>query len=91
MRKKKKKQSIVPLLAIVAALGVALWLLLANVVFVVRGVQVNGAGEILPAATAEAASPVEAVVLPQPASRQANSARTRIRLTNLFIWFSPKS
>lgn len=44
--RRKKKQSPWPLLAAIAVLGVALWLLLANVVFVVRGVQVEGAGEI---------------------------------------------
>ena len=46
MRKKKKRQPIIPWLIAVAALGVALWLLLANVVFVVRDVRVDGAGEI---------------------------------------------
>ena len=46
MRKKRRRQPIVPWLIAVAALGAALWLLLANVVFVVRGVQVDGAGEI---------------------------------------------
>ena len=44
--RRKKNQSPWPLLAAIAALGVALWLLLTNVVFVVRGVQVEGAGEI---------------------------------------------
>ncbi|MBR3272436.1 MAG: cell division protein FtsQ/DivIB [Clostridia bacterium] len=46
MRKKRKRQSILPWLVAIAVLGVALWLLLARVVFVVRGVQVDGAGEI---------------------------------------------
>ena len=44
--RRKKKQSPWPLLIAIAALGVALWLLLVNAVFVVRGVQVEGAGEI---------------------------------------------
>lgn len=46
MSKRKKRQSPWPLLAALAALGVALWLLLANAVFVVRQVRVEGAGEI---------------------------------------------
>ena len=46
MRGKRKKQAVTPLLIAIAVLGVALWLLLARVVFVVRGVQVEGAGEI---------------------------------------------
>lgn len=45
-RRKKKHQSPWPLLAAIAVLGIALWLLLARVVFVVREVQVEGAGEI---------------------------------------------
>ena len=45
-KKKRKRQSPWPLLAALAALGIALWLLLANVIFVVRNVQVVGAGEI---------------------------------------------
>ena len=46
MRRKKKKTPILPWVAAVAVLGVALWLLLANVVFVVREVRVEGAGEV---------------------------------------------
>ena len=46
MRKKRKRQPIVPWLIAVAALGAALWLLLANVVFVVRNVRVVGAGDL---------------------------------------------
>ena len=46
MRNKRRKNSILPRLAAVAAAGLALWLLLTNVVFVVRNVQVEGAGEI---------------------------------------------
>ena len=46
MSRRKKRQSVWPLLAVIAVLGVALWLLMANVVFVVRNVQVEGAGEI---------------------------------------------
>ena len=42
----EKEKSPWPLVAAIAVLGVALWLLLANVVFVVRDVQVEGAGEI---------------------------------------------
>ena len=44
--KRKKRQSPWPLVAAIVVLGVALWLLLANVVLVVRGVQVEGAGDI---------------------------------------------
>ena len=46
MRNKRRKNNILPRLAAVAAAGLALWLLLTNVVFVVRNVQVEGAGEI---------------------------------------------
>jgi len=46
MRKKKKRTPVGQWLAAVAVLGIALWLLLANVVFVVRDVQVVGAGEV---------------------------------------------
>lgn len=46
MRGKRRKQAVTPLLIAIAVLGVALWLLLVRVVFVVRGVQVEGAGEI---------------------------------------------
>ena len=45
-RKKRKRQNWVPLAVVIAVLALALWLLLANVVFVVRDVQVVGAGEI---------------------------------------------
>jgi len=45
-RRKKKRQSPWPLLAAIAVLGIALWLLLPRAVFVVRGVQVEGAGQI---------------------------------------------
>jgi len=44
--RKRKKQPVIPLIAAIAVLGIALWLLLVNVVFVVRQVQVEGAGEI---------------------------------------------
>jgi len=44
--RRKKKQSPWPLLIAIAVLGIALWVLLARVVFVVRGVQVEGAGQI---------------------------------------------
>ena len=44
--RRKKKQSPWPLLIAIAVLGVALWVLLARMVFVVRGVQVEGAGQI---------------------------------------------
>ena len=46
MRRKKKRNPIVPWIAAVAVLALAVWLLLANVVFVVRDVQVVGAGEV---------------------------------------------
>ena len=46
MRRERKRNPVVPRIAAVAVLGIALWLLLANVVFVVRDVQVVGAGEI---------------------------------------------
>ena len=45
-RKKRRKQSPWPLLAAVAVLGLCLWLLLTNAVFVVRQVQVVGSGEV---------------------------------------------
>ena len=45
-RKKRKRQNWVPLAVVIAVLALALWLLLANFVFVVRDVQVVGAGEI---------------------------------------------
>ena len=44
--KRGPKRSPLPWLIAAAALGLALWLLLANVVFVVRDVQVVGAGEV---------------------------------------------
>jgi len=44
--RRKKKQSPWPLIVAIAVLGIALWLLLARVVFVVRDVRVEGAGEI---------------------------------------------
>lgn len=47
-RKKRKRQSIWPRLAAVAVLALALWLLLTNVVFVIRNVLIDGAGEIPP-------------------------------------------
>lgn len=46
--RKRKRQSIWPRLAAAAVLALALWLLLANVVFVIRNVLVDGAGEIPP-------------------------------------------
>ena len=46
MRRKRKRYPIVSTLAAVAVLAVAVWLLLANVVFVVRNVRVEGAGEV---------------------------------------------
>ena len=46
--KKRKRQSIWPKLAAVAVLALALWLLLTNVVFVIRNVLIDGAGEIPP-------------------------------------------
>jgi len=46
MSRRKKKQSPWPLIAAIVVLGGALWLLLANAVFVVRDVQVDGAGDI---------------------------------------------
>lgn len=45
-RKKRKRARIAPWVAGVAVLALALWLLLANVVFVVREVRVVGAGEV---------------------------------------------
>lgn len=44
--RKKKKQNLGPWIAAVAVLAVALWVLLANVVLVVREVRVVGAGEL---------------------------------------------
>lgn len=44
--RRKKNQSPWPLLIAIAVLGIAIWLLLARVVFVVRDVRVDGAGEI---------------------------------------------
>lgn len=44
--RKKKKSPLAPSLAAIAAFALAMWLLLANVVFVVRDVQVVGAGEV---------------------------------------------
>ena len=44
--RKKKKQNIGPWIAAVAVLAAALWILLANVVLVVREVRVVGAGEL---------------------------------------------
>ena len=44
--RRKKRQPVLPLIVAIAVLGVALWLLLANLVFVVRSVQVEGAGDI---------------------------------------------
>lgn len=44
--RKRNKQPVIPLLAAIVVLGVAFWLLLVNVVFVVRGVQVEGAGDV---------------------------------------------
>ncbi len=46
MRRERKRNPVVPWIATVAVLGIALWLLLANVVFVVRDVQIVGAGEV---------------------------------------------
>ena len=46
MRKRRRKNSIWSRLAAVAAAGLALWLLLTNVVFVVRDVKVEGANGI---------------------------------------------
>lgn len=46
MRKRRKKQSVGPWITSVAVLAITLWLLLANVVLVVRDVRVVGAGEI---------------------------------------------
>lgn len=46
MSKKRKKHSIIPWLIAVLILAAALWALLANAVFVVRDVQVVGAGEV---------------------------------------------
>ena len=46
MRKKRKKGSVWPLIALIAVLCAVLWLLLSNVVFVVREVQVVGAGDV---------------------------------------------
>ena len=45
-RRRSKKRSVIPWLAAIAALALGIWLLLANVVFVVRDVQVVGAGEV---------------------------------------------
>ena len=46
MRKRKKRRSIGPWLAAIALLALAVWLLVANLVFVVREVQVEGCGDI---------------------------------------------
>ena len=46
MKKKRRRRSVAPWLVAIAVLAVALWILLANVVFVVRDVTVVGAGEI---------------------------------------------
>ena len=46
MRKKRRRRSALPWIAAIAVLGAALWVLLVNVVFVVRDVQVAGSGEI---------------------------------------------
>lgn len=46
MRRKKRTRPLTPWVAAVIAFAVAMWLLLANVVFVVRDVQVVGAGEV---------------------------------------------
>lgn len=46
MRNKRKRQPIAPWIAAIAILAVALWILLANVVFVVRDVRVVGAGDL---------------------------------------------
>ena len=45
-KRRRKKRSIIPWLAAIAAFALGMWLLLANVVFVVRDVQVVGAGEV---------------------------------------------
>ena len=46
MRRRKKKSPVLPLIAVAVVLAGALWLLLANAVFVVRDIQVVGAGDI---------------------------------------------
>lgn len=45
-RKRRKRQSWIPWAVSIAVLALALWLLLVNMVFVVRDVQIVGAGEI---------------------------------------------
>ena len=46
MRKRRKRRSIGPWLAAIALLALAVWLLVANLVFVVREVQVAGSGDV---------------------------------------------
>lgn len=46
MRRRKKKSPLLPLIALAVLLAGALWLLLANAVFVVRDIQVIGAGSV---------------------------------------------
>lgn len=46
MRRKKRRNPVAPWLAAIAVLGLALWLLLSNAVFVVRDVTIEGAGEV---------------------------------------------
>ena len=46
MPRKRKRRSVIPWLVLTAAAALAVWLLLANVVFVVRDIQVVGAGSI---------------------------------------------
>ena len=46
MRRRKRKSPVLPLIAVAVVLAGALWLLLANAVFVVRDIQVVGAGPV---------------------------------------------
>ena len=46
MRRRKRKSPLLPLIAVAVVLAGALWLLLANAVFVVRDIQVVGAGPV---------------------------------------------